>query len=108
MSINPNKRTERRNRCFVPVESKRVPTFDQSQTFDISRHGIGFISPYRHHINEKIAIAIQLEADKDPVLIIGIVKWVCRFSKTEQYRIGMNYDEIISGSQSRLDQYFES
>jgi c-di-GMP-binding flagellar brake protein YcgR len=107
MSVAFNNRMETRNNCFVPVESKSDSSFDQTQTVDISGHGIGFISPHPHNINEKIAIEIQLKHNSDPVLVIGIVKWVHRLSDSEQYRIGMNYDEIISGSQRRLDRYFE-
>ena len=102
-----NNRIEVRNHCFVPVESKSDSSFDLTQTVDISCHGIGFISSCPHNINEKIAIEIQLKPNTDPVLVIGIVKWVRKVSDSEQYRIGMNYDEISSGSQRRLDRYFE-
>ena len=98
---------ESRNNCFVPVESKSDSSFDQTQTVDISSHGIGFISSQPHNINKKMAIEIQLKLDTNPVLVIGIVKWVRRLPDSEQYRIGMNYDEISSGSQKRLDRYFE-
>ena len=107
MPVTINYRMETRNNCFVPVEGKGDSSFDQTQTVDISCHGIGFISSYPHNINEKIAIEIQLKPGTDPVLVIGIVKWVLRLSDSEQYRIGMNYDEIFSGSQKRLDRYFE-
>ena len=107
MSVAFNNRMGTRNNCFVPVESKSDSSFGQTQTVDISCHGIGFISPHPHNINEKIAIEIQLKHNTDPVLVIGIVKWVHRLFDSEQYRIGMNYDEIISGSQRRLNRYFE-
>ena len=108
MPVSSNKRTEARQNCFVPVESKSDSSFDQTQTVDISRHGIGFISHHPHNINEKIAIEIQLKPNTDPVLVIGVVKWVRKISDSEQYRIGMNYDEILSGSQRRLDRYFQA
>jgi len=107
MPVTFNNRMETRNNCFVPVESKSDSSFDQTQTVDISRHGIGFISPHPHNINEKIAIEIQLKPNSDSVLAIGIVKWVRRLSDPGQYRIGMIYDEIIPGSQRRLDRYFK-
>ncbi len=106
MPAATNKRSEFRRNCFVPVESKSDTSFDQTQTVDISRHGIGFISSHPHNINEKIAIEIQLKPNTDPVLVIGIVKWVRRISDSEQYRVGMNYDEVISGSPKRLDRFF--
>ena len=102
-----NNRIENRNNCFVPVDGKSDSSFDKTQTVDISSHGIGFISSHPHNINEKIAIEIQLKPNTDPVLVIGIVKWVHRLSDSEQYRVGMNYDKISSGSQRRLDRYFE-
>jgi hypothetical protein len=108
MPAASNKRSENRRNCFVPVESKSDSSFDQTQTVDISRHGIGFISPHPHSINERIAIEIQLKPDTDPVLVIGTVKWVRKISDADQYRIGLNYDEIISGSPRRLDSFFEA
>ena len=107
MSVAFNNRMGTRNNCFVPVESKSDSSFGQTQTVDISCHGIGFISPHPHNINEKIAIEIQLKHNTDPVLVIGIVKWVHRLFDSEQYRIGMNYDGISVGFQRRLHRYFE-
>ncbi len=103
-----NKRAETRRNCFVPVESKTDSSFDQTQTVDISRRGMGFISCYPHSINEKIAIEIQLKADTDPVLVIGIVNWVRKLSDSEQYRVGLTFSEVLSGSPTRLDRYFET
>ncbi len=103
-----NKRGENRRNCFVPVESKESSAFDNTQTIDISRHGIGFISSHPHSINEKIAIEIQLKPDTDPILVIGTVKWIRRLSDSDNYRVGLNYDEVVSGSPKRLDRYFQS
>jgi len=107
MSVASNNRMGSRNNCFVPVESKSDSSFDQTQTVDISCHGIGFISSHPHHVNEKIAVEIQLKPNTQPVLVIGVVKWVRRLANSGQYRIGMNYDEVSSGSQRRLDRYFK-
>ena len=101
-----NKRSELRQNCFVPVESKEGSAFDDTCTIDISRHGIGFVSPHKHEINEKVAIEIQLKADTEPVLVLGVVKWVRKLSDSDQYRIGLNFAEVLSGSQTRLNQYF--
>ena len=108
MPTAANKRSESRRNCFVPVESKTDSSFDHSQTVDISRHGIGFISPHPHSINEKIAIEIQLKPHTDPVLVVGVVKWVRKLSDSDQYRVGLNYDEVLSGSPRRLDRYFQT
>ncbi|MBF0571783.1 MAG: PilZ domain-containing protein [Candidatus Omnitrophica bacterium] len=107
MTISFNNRMETRNNCSVPVESKNDSSFGQTRTVDISRHGIGFISPYPHKVNEKVAIGIQLKPNKDPVLVIGIVKWVNSLSDSSGYRIGMRYDESFLDSQRRLEHYFE-
>ena len=107
MPATTNKRCEPRRNCFVPVESKLESSFDQTQTVDISRHGIGFISSHVHNINEKIAIEIQLKPNTEPVLVVGIVKWVRKISDADQYRVGLTYDEILSGSPRRLDRYFK-
>jgi len=107
MIANINNRSVSRNHCFVPVEGKSDSSFDQAQTVDFSNHGIGFISPCLHNVNEKIAIEIQLKPNADPVLVIGIVKWVSRLSNSNQYRIGMNFDEVSTESQRRLDRFFK-
>ena len=101
-----NKRSEYRQDCFVPVEGKPGSVFDQTQTVDISRHGIGFVSPNEHQINEKVAIEIQLKPNAEPVLVVGVVKWVRKLSDSENYRIGLNFDQILSGSETHLDRYF--
>ncbi len=106
MKAAANKRTEARHGCFVPVESKEGSPFDATQTVDISRHGIGFVSPFAHEINEKVAIELQLKPDTDPVLVVGVVKWVRKLSDSEGYRIGLNFEEFLSGSKTRLNKYF--
>jgi hypothetical protein len=37
--------------------------------------------------------------------VLGIVKWVRKLTDSEQYRIGMTFSEILSGSQTRLNKY---
>ena len=101
-----NKRTESRHSCQVPVEGKEGSVFDDTQTIDISRHGIGFVSPHPHALNEKVAIEIQLKPNTEPVLVLGVVKWVRKISDSETWRIGLNFQEILSGSQTRLDKHF--
>ena len=101
-----NKRSESRQGCFVPVEGKEGSAFEDTQTVDISPHGIGFVSPHPHEINEKVAIEIQLKPNTEPVLVLGVVKWVRKLSDSESWRIGLNFQEILSGSQTRLDKHF--
>ena len=106
MATAQNKRSEARLDCFVPVEGKAGSTFDQTKTVDISSHGIGFLSPHQHKINEKVAIEIQLKPNAEPVLVVGVVKWVRKLSDSENYRIGLNFAEVLSGSQTRLERHF--
>ena len=107
MKTASNKRTEGRQGCFVPVEGKNGSAFDDTQTVDISRHGIGFVSAHPHEINEKVAVEIQLKPDTEPVLVLGVVKWVRKISDSDQYRIGLNFQEILSGSETKLKRHFQ-
>ena len=108
MTSASNKRSEERHNCFVPVEGKTGSEFDETKTVDISRHGIGFLSAHPIPLNQKIAIEIALKPNTEPVLVVGVVKWVTKANESDQYRIGMTFSEIISGSPTRLDKYFAS
>ena len=108
MSPVANQRSESRYNCLVPVEGKQGSEFDQTKTLDISRHGIGFLSSHPIGINQKIALEIVLKPNTEPVMVIGVVKWVRKLGVSDQYRIGMVFSEIISGSPTRLDKYLTS
>ena len=106
MKLASNKRAEARHDCFVPVEGKEGSPFDNTQTIDISRNGIGFVSSFPHELNEKVAIELQLKPNTDPVLVVGVVKWVRKLSDSDGYRIGLTFAEVLSGSMTRLNKYF--
>src|SRR5271167_2970756 len=108
MCAAANQRSESRYNCFVPVEGKQGSEFDQTKTMDISRHGIGFLSSQPVAINQKIALEIVLKPNTEPVMVIGVVKWVSKVPDSGQYRVGMVFSEIISGSPTRLDKYLNS
>ena len=108
MCAAANQRSENRYNCLVPVEGKQGSEFAQTKTFDISRHGIGLISSHAVGINQKIALEIVLKPDTKPVMVIGVVKWVRKLGVSNQYRVGMVFSEIISGSSTRLDKYVAS
>ncbi|MDE1921458.1 MAG: PilZ domain-containing protein [Candidatus Omnitrophica bacterium] len=108
MSIASNERSEVRYNCLVPVEGKEGSQFDQTKTLDISRHGIGLISLQNVAINQKIALEIVLKPNTEPVMVIGVVKWVRKLRDTDQYRVGMVFSEVVSGSPNRLDKYFSA
>ncbi len=103
-----NQRSEDRFNCLVPVEGKKGSEFDRSKTFDISRHGICLVASQPVGVNQKIALEIVLKPNTKPVMVIGVVKWVRKIGSSDQYRIGMVFSEIISGSGTRLDKYFTS
>ena len=103
-----NQRSEARYNCFVPVEGKEGSEFDQTKTLDISQHGIGLISPRSIGINQKIALEIVLKPNTEPVMVVGVVKWVRKIGVSDQYRVGMVFSEIISGSPTRLEKYLSS
>ena len=103
-----NQRVEDRYNCLVPVEGKEGSEFDRTKTLDISRHGIGFLSSHPIGINQKIALEIILKPNTEPVMVVGVVKWVRKLEVSDQYRVGMAFSEIISGSSNRLDKYLSS
>jgi hypothetical protein len=108
MGAASNQRSETRYNCLVPVEGKEGSEFDQTKTLDISRHGIGFLSSHSIGINQKIALEIVLKPNTEPVMVIGVVKWVRKLGVSEQYRVGMVFSDVISGSPTRLDRYLTS
>jgi hypothetical protein len=103
-----NQRSENRYNCFVPVEGKEGSEFDQTKTLDISRHGVGLLSSHPIGINQKIALELVLKPNTEPVMVIGVVKWVRKLEDSDQYRVGMVFSEVISGSSTRLDKYLSS
>ena len=107
-STAEEKRKNKRYYCTVPVDGKEGSTFDQTRTVDISRHGIGFISQSAIPLNEKIAVEIAVAPEAEPVLVMGVVKWVRKISDCDQYRIGMIFSEVISGSAASLNKYLRA
>ena len=101
-----NNRKAKRYTCLVPVDGKKGTMFGQSLTFDISKGGLGLISHQKIPLNKKIAIALDLSEAEEPVLVIGKVRWVHSIENSDQFRIGMSFDEVIGGTKSRIEQYF--
>ena len=100
-----NRRKNKRVTCLVPVEGKKGGIFDHTQTVDISKTGMGFISDHKIPLNKKIAIELDLNTE-NPVLVIGKVKWVRPFNQSETFRVGLHFEDILNGSHSRLNQHF--
>lgn len=105
MKNTKEQRKAKRYNCSVPVDGKQGTAFDHTRTVDISRNGIGFISDAAFPINQKIAVEIALSPDGEPIVVMGVVKWVRKLTDSDQYRIGMTFAQVLSGSQTRLNQY---
>jgi c-di-GMP-binding flagellar brake protein YcgR len=105
MKNSKEQRKAKRYNCAVPVDGKQGSPFDHTRTVDISRNGIGFISDSALPLNQKIAVEIALSPEGEPVVVMGVVKWVRKLTDSEQYRIGMTFSQVLSGSQTRLNQY---
>lgn len=99
-------RKNERHTCFVPVNGKDGSVFDQTQTVNFSKGGLGFISKHRIPVNKEIPIEIELTVDGDPIYVIGRVQWVRRILNTKTYRIGVSFKDVVQGSKSRLNQHF--
>lgn len=97
-----NKRTSPRFDCSVPIDGKKDTLFSKTKTVDVSATGLGVIADRPMPLNEKIAIELALRDGAEPVLVIGEVKWIRKISHTEQYRIGLNFSDIIDGSQEEI------
>ena len=105
MKNTKEQRKAKRYNCAVPVDGKQGSPFDHTRTVDISRNGIGFISDTALPLHQKIAVEIALSPDGEPVVVMGVVKWVRKLTDCDQYRIGMTFAQVLSGSQTRLNQY---
>ena len=103
----PNKRRSERVSCAVPVDSKKGGLFDQVQTIDFSRGGLGFVSHQRIPINKRVAIELDLFDELEPVVVVGRVRWVRTNGDSETYRIGLAFEDILSGAKSRIAEYFK-
>lgn len=88
------------------MESKIGGGLDLTQTIDISKKGLGFVSAKKMPINKKIPIEIDLSEDSS-ILVIGKVKWSKAIKGTELFRIGLNFETVEKGCQTRLNQFFK-
>ena len=99
-------RKSERVKCLVPVDGKDGSVFDQTQTVNFSKGGLGFISKHRIPVNKEIPIEIELTDTGEPIFVIGRVQWVQRILNTSNYRVGVSFKDVIQGSKSRLSQHF--
>ena len=101
-----NKRKNLRFDCLVPVEGKAGGPFDHTKTVDFSKGGLGFVSRQKVPLNREIAIEIDLSRQGEPAFVIGKVRWVDRIVNSDDFRIGVSFENILQGSKSRLQEYF--
>lgn len=106
MAKETNKRKNIRLSCEVPVDGKKGGVFDASNVIDISKGGLGFISPQRIPVNKRIPIELELDEEEYPVLVIGRVLWSRAIAGSSNYRIGVTFEDIMRGSKARLQKYF--
>lgn len=106
MTKELNKRKNTRLSCEVPLEGKKGGIFDESNVIDISKGGLGFISPRRIPVNKRIPIELDLAEEDYPVFVIGKVLWARAIEGSSNYRIGVTFEDILRGSKARLQKFF--
>ncbi len=98
MPVVEEKRRAKRYICQVPVECKKGSSFDSSQTFDISKGGLGLISSKPIPRHTKMIVEIAMSPKSDPVLAVGQVKWVRKIPVSNNYRLGMHFSPTPESS----------
>lgn len=107
MSKIEKRRKTKRIDCVVPVESKEGGIFDHVKTIDFGRGGVGFVCDHEIPLNQEIAIELDLTEEGEPAYVIGKVRWVQPIEKSKQFRIGLSFDDMLRGSKTRLNKYFQ-
>ena len=102
-----DKRKMKRVDCSVPIDGKKNSVFAHVKTIDFSKGGLGLISQDAIPLNKEIAVEIDLGENQEPVLVRGKVKWVVPIKNTPNFRVGLSFEDFLSGSQSRLSQYLQ-
>ncbi len=102
MRTKANKRRSARKTCLVPVDAKKGSAFDKTQTIDISRGGVGFVSRGSVPVAEEIAVELELSPQEAPVLVMGQVKWIQADREKDTYRFGIEFGKVLSGDRPRL------
>jgi len=92
----------------VPVLCKKGTMFDNSQTVDITRNGIGFFSQRFVPVDTNMILEISLSPKTNPLLAVGRVKWIQKVGYMDRYRVGMEFTDISENAKGRLSEYLES
>ena len=102
MRKSPEKRRANRKICRVPVEAKAGGAFSQTQTVDISKGGIGFVSHDSIPVAEHIVVELDFGPTCKSVILMAHVKWIRPGGKTDIYHFGLEFEKILSGSRIAL------
>lgn len=102
-----NKRKDERMECLVPVEDKKGGAFEEAAALDLSQGGLGFISSKEIPLHKEVTIALDLGMEKDPVFVVGKVKWVKPVLDSENFRVGMSFKNFLKGSKQELGRWFD-
>lgn len=106
--MSHEQRKNMRKLCVVPVDDAVDGVFAQSLATDISRGGLGFFSRQEIPLNKEIIVELDLTLDGAPVFVVGKVQWVRSLPDDQEgYRIGMSFVQILQGSKTRLNKYFD-
>ena len=100
------KRKAKRFNCRVPVMCKKGTAFDNSQTIDISKAGVGLVSNKFIPVDTRMILEIALSPHSDPVLALGQVRWARRIPVSDTYRIGMHFADIAGAARSQINNAF--
>ena len=107
--MTKERRKNDRQLCLVPVEGKQGSPFASTQTVNISRNGIGFISKKKIPIDKTIAVELDLPDQSGPALVLGKVKWVTPIPQSHFYRVGMLFtNDLSTGSKTHLKDYLKT
>jgi len=94
-----DRRRHRRINCNFPVQLKQLSQSSTSQIHnsvskDVSESGMQILSFYFYSVKHKIMLDLKLSEDSAPVRSLGRVIWISQIPYQEQYRIGIEFDEL--------------
>ncbi|OGX26218.1 MAG: hypothetical protein A2787_03950 [Omnitrophica WOR_2 bacterium RIFCSPHIGHO2_01_FULL_48_9] len=108
MDKKSEKRRAKRLDCKVPVDAKQGTAFATTQTIDISRGGLGFLSQKPIVANQRIAVQLELSPDEDPIVVSGRVQWVQKLLRSKLFRFGIKFEQVVDGSKNRLTKFLKA
>jgi len=92
---------------FRVPDSANASVFSNSETRDISTHGMQFLSPFPLAIGSSIEIKLHLSKPSGPLNIIGKVAYISQWER-EQYLVGVAFTHGAPEVQEVLRKQIES